>query len=35
MEVVKSTIQREKISTLLITHQMKEAQILGDIIYRI
>jgi ABC-type sugar transport system ATPase subunit len=35
MAVVKSTIQREKISTLLITHQRKEAQILGDIIYRI
>ncbi|MFT5906626.1 MAG: molybdate/tungstate transport system ATP-binding protein [Cryomorphaceae bacterium] len=35
MAVVKSTIQRENISTLLITHQMKEAQILGDDIYRI
>lgn len=35
MAVVRSTIQRENISTLLITHQMKEAQILGDDIYRI
>jgi ABC-type sugar transport system ATPase subunit len=35
MKVVKSTIKREKISTLLITHQLKEAQMLGDSIYQI
>lgn len=35
MEVVKSTIQREKICTLLITHQIKEASFLGDFIYQV
>lgn len=35
MKVVKATIKRENISTLLITHQMKEAKFLGDAIYEI
>ena len=35
MTVVKATIQREEISTLLITHQISEAKLLGDVIYQI
>lgn len=35
LKVVRATIQREKISTLLITHQMAEAKLLGDVIYKI
>jgi ABC-type sugar transport system ATPase subunit len=35
MKVVKSTIKRENISTLLVTHQTKEAELLADVIYRI
>ncbi len=33
MAVVKRTIQREGISTLLITHQVREAEVLGDGVY--
>ena len=35
MAVVKTTIQQEKLCTLLITHQNKEAEVLGDVIYQI
>ncbi len=35
MRVLKSTIQREKISTLLITHHQQEADLLADEIYNL
>ncbi|MGJ8655476.1 MAG: ATP-binding cassette domain-containing protein [Akkermansiaceae bacterium] len=35
MGVVRATIRQEKISTLLITHQLNEAEMLGDVIYQI
>ena len=35
MAVLKATIQREQISTLLITHQEREAEYLADSIYKI